>query len=77
MSKRNSKDSKHNYYSPSKKQKLSITIESGGKTNNNRQSTSKNKQDDIWGDDFPEEDLENIDLVASQALSQVSFFILH
>lgn len=70
MSKRHSKDFKHNYYSPSKKQRLSITIESGPKTNNNRQSTSK-KQDDIWGDDFPEEVLENIDTIASQAFSQM------
>lgn len=75
MSKRHSKDFKHNYYSPSKKQRLSITIESGPKTNNNRQSTSK-KQDDIWGDDFPEEVLENIDTIASQAFSQVSFLLL-
>ncbi|XP_043476962.1 uncharacterized protein LOC122507984 [Leptopilina heterotoma] len=69
MSKRHSKESKHNYYSPSKKQRLSITIESGSKTNN-RQSTSK-KQDDIWGDDFPEDVLENIDTIASQAFSQM------
>lgn len=75
MSKRNLKDSKSNYFSPAKKQRLSITYENGSKSNN-RQSSSKQK-DDIWGEDFQEEDLQNIDLVASQALSQVGFFLFY
>jgi len=34
--------------------------------------TNKNAQnDDLWGDDFDEEDIEEMDLIASQACVQV------
>jgi len=35
-------------------------------------STNRNVQnDDLWGDDFDEEDIEEMDLIASQACIQV------
>ena len=74
MSKRNTKDIGNNYYSPAKKSKLDITTnkpaQSSSKTNN-RQSSSKLQEDILWGDDFREEDLEELDQVVSQAFSQV------
>ena len=72
MSKRNSKESPgSNFYSPAKKKKLSITVESVPKTSNG-QSSNKKQEYDPWGDDFlQEEDLLELDAVESQAYSQV------
>lgn len=73
MSKRNTKDSPGSlFYSPAKKKKLNITVESLPKTNS-RQSMNKKQEFDPWGaDDFlNDEDLLELDNVESQAYSQV------
>lgn len=49
-------------------------------TNNKDLRNKKSgKSDDIWGDDFAEEDIEEMDFVATQACLQVLFilYILH
>lgn len=41
------------------------------KTQEEISANRKAQNDDLWGDDFDEEDIEEIDLIASQACVQV------
>lgn len=64
----------NDYGLPAKRAKFSTTKADlqHGKVEGKGNPKSKNVQyDDIWGDDFNEEDIEEIDLVASQACLQV------
>lgn len=81
MFKRAENSTANEYSIPAKRPKYDTnrgTLVGVGRTN--RASTHKRsgKSDDIWGDDFAEEDIEEMDFVASQACLQVSFiFTLH
>lgn len=67
---------------PAKRPKYDVKRDSlvGTSTRNNELRNKKSgKSDDVWGDDFAEEDIEEIDFVATQACLQVPFIlrILH
>ena len=65
---------------PAKRPRYDIKRDSlvGTSTRESRNKKS-GKSDDVWGDDFAEEDIEEMDIVATQACLQVSFtlHILH
>ena len=75
MSKRFSKGRSE---SPAKRFKLDVTKESvQPRKKKSQQNTVNNVEvnDDLWGDDFGEEEIEEMDFIASQATQEV-FFIL-
>ncbi|XP_015592175.1 uncharacterized protein LOC107266325 isoform X2 [Cephus cinctus] len=75
MSKRYGKLFESSFASSAKKAKLEITVtqlQAQTKTKKYQPSTSKAVQnDDLWGDDFEEGDIEEMDFIATQACSQL------
>ncbi|CAK9801082.1 hypothetical protein ANTQUA_LOCUS2692 [Anthophora quadrimaculata] len=72
MFKRTEKNRESEYSLPAKRPKYDTKRNLMGTSINNRESTSKKngKSDDIWGADFAEEDIEEMDFIASQACLQ-------
>ncbi|XP_078039018.1 mutagen-sensitive 304 [Augochlora pura] len=75
MYKRVGKNEEHEYSIPAKRAKYDTTKGSlAGVSTSRRSSTNKKtgKADDIWGDDFAEADIEEMDFVASQACEEIA-----
>lgn len=79
MFKRVENNRESDYHVPSKRPKYDTKRGTLGSTSTNvRQSMHKKlgKSDDVWGDDFAEEDIEEMDFVATQACLQVTFILI-
>lgn len=78
MFKRIESNGENEFSLPAKRPKYDIKKWSLSDTSiNNKDSRNKKYgRDDIWGDDFAEEDIEEMDFIATQACLQV-LFILH
>lgn len=66
----------NDYFVPAKRAKFDAHQRNprDSKTREKETHRDKNAQyDDLWGDDFAEEDIEEMDLVASQACLQVLY----
>lgn len=73
MSKRNLKD--NNVSSPAKRQRLNVRNEAQREQNPLQNILQSNNvlqnNEDIWGDDFGEAEIEEMDFIASQATQEV------
>nr|XP_033329578.1 uncharacterized protein LOC117222151 [Megalopta genalis] len=75
MFKRIENNGEHEYSVPAKRTKYDTNkVSLAGVSTNRRSSTNKKlgKADDVWGDDFAEEDIEEMDFVASQACEEIA-----
>lgn len=68
-----SEETMDNYRMPAKRAKFDIPNKNLEYRKTRKEiSTNRNSQnDDLWGDDFDEEDIEEMDLIASQVCVQV------
>lgn len=75
MFKRVENNRENEYSVPAKRPKYDMKkgTSSEVSANNTEFTNKKGKSDDIWGDDFAEEDIEEMDFVATQASLQVLF----